>query len=151
MIKPILFALFVSLPLPVWSAPAAAPPPSPVSDTEPQVEKEVLVQSGKSWDGTPLPDYPEGKPLISIVRFVIPPHAKLPWHEHPVINAGVLVRGELTVVTEEGAEINLSAGDGLIEVVNTWHYGRNDGDSPAEIVVVYAGVVGEPLAVLKED
>ena len=151
MIKPVLLALVAFLPLSVWSDHAVAHPVAPDAEEAPQVKKEVLVQSGKSWDGTPLPDYPEGKPLISIVRFVIPPKARLPWHEHTVINAGVLVRGELTVVTDDGSEINLKAGDGRIEVVDTWHFGRNDGDSPAEIVVVYAGVAGEPLAVLKED
>lgn len=129
------------LPLALWATTATVAP----------IEKELLVQSEKSWDGSYLPKYPEGQPQISVVRFIIPPQAQLPWHKHPLINAGVLVKGELTVVAEGGLEKQLQEGDALIELVNTWHYGRNDGDEPAEIVVVYVGVEGDELAVLKED
>jgi hypothetical protein len=37
----------------------------------------------------------------------------------------------------------------LIEVVGTWHYGRNDGDVPAEIIVVYAGTADSEITVKK--
>jgi len=116
----------------------------------PKIQKEILVQSDSSWDGAKLPAYPDEAPFISVVKFTIPPKARLPWHEHPMINAGVLIKGNLTVVAEDGSEKQLEAGDGLIELVNTWHYGRNDGDEPAEIIVVYAGVKGQPLAILKD-
>jgi hypothetical protein len=35
-------------------------------------------------------------------------------------------------------------------VVNTWHYGINEGDLPAEIIVFYAGVVDSPITVKEE-
>jgi quercetin dioxygenase-like cupin family protein len=66
-------------------------------------------------------------------------------HQHPVINAGVLLQGELTVETNEGKTLHLKAGDPIVEVVNTWHYGINEGDEPAEIIVFYAGVQGKPI------
>ncbi|MBC2602204.1 cupin domain-containing protein [Puniceicoccus vermicola] len=118
---------------------------------EPAIQKEVLVQSSESWDGQSLPAYPTEEPQISVVRFIIPPNSQLPMHKHPAINAGVLVKGTLTVISETGDEKLLEEGDALIELVNAWHYGRNDGDVPAEIVVVYAGVKGQPLAVLREQ
>jgi quercetin dioxygenase-like cupin family protein len=40
----------------------------------------------------------------------------------------------------------LKAGDALVELVDTWHYGRNDGDVPAEIVVFYAGTENAPIS-----
>jgi len=115
------------------------------------IQKEILKQSDSSWDGSKLPAYPDEPPFISIVKFVVPPKAQLPWHEHPMINAGVLISGELTVVKEDGSQNHLKAGDGIIELVDTWHYGRNDGEVPAEIIVVYVGVKGQPLAILKEN
>ena len=106
-----------------------------------------LVKSNLSWDGNPLPAYPPGPPEISILRISIPPGAQLPVHRHPVINAGVLVSGELTVVTKDDKTLHLKAGDPIVEVVDTWHYGRNDGAQPADIIVFYAGSPGTPLSV----
>lgn len=114
------------------------------------IKTEILAKTTSSWDGSELISYGEGKPEITILKITIPPKAKLPEHKHPVINAGVLLKGELTVVTDEGKTLHLKAGDSIVEVVNKWHYGENDGNVPAEIIVFYAGTVGEPITV-KED
>lgn len=106
-----------------------------------------LVKTTKSWDGHLLPPYPQGQPEVTIRKITIPPGVRLEPHEHPVINAGVLLSGELTVVTKEGKTLNLRAGDAIAEVVSTMHYGANRGRVPAEILVVYAGVVGTPINV----
>ena len=50
-------------------------------------------------------------------------------------------------MTEDKKTLHLKAGDPIVEVVDTWHYGRNDGDTPAEIIVFYAGVKGTPITV----
>jgi len=39
----------------------------------------------------------------------------------------------------------------VVELVNSWHYGKNTGKKSAEIVVFYAGTVGQPITVLKEN
>jgi quercetin dioxygenase-like cupin family protein len=113
------------------------------------VKAAVLAKTSLSWDGSPLPDYPKGTPEVTILRITIPPGVQLPLHEHPVINAGVLLSGELTVVTEDNSTLHLKAGDSIVEVVNKWHYGKNEGDQPAEILVFYAGVRGEPITIKK--
>ena len=113
------------------------------------VHADILAKSSLSWDGTQLPVYPEGSPEITILRIKIPPGVQLPLHKHPVINAGVLLSGELTVVTEDNKTLNLKAGESIVEVVNKWHYGKNEGDEPAEIIVFYAGVVDMPITVKK--
>jgi quercetin dioxygenase-like cupin family protein len=61
----------------------------------------------------------------------------------------VLLSGQLTVVTTEGKTLHLKAGDPIVEVVNTPHYGMNEGKLPAEIVVFYAGVVDTPITVVE--
>jgi quercetin dioxygenase-like cupin family protein len=113
------------------------------------VEVSVLSKSGSSWDGKVLPDYPNGKPEITILRIKIPPGAVLPLHKHLVINAGILISGELTVMTEDGKTLYLKTGEGIVEVVNTWHSGKNEGNKAAEIVVFYVGTMNAPLTVNK--
>jgi quercetin dioxygenase-like cupin family protein len=113
------------------------------------VQVEELAKSGASWDGSRLPTYPNDTPEITILRIKIPPGSILPLHEHPVINAGVLLSGELTVITEDNKTLHLKAGEAIIEVVNTWHYGKNEGSETAEIIVFYAGVPNKPITVKK--
>lgn len=114
-------------------------------------ESEILISSDLSWNGTKIPDYPEGKPKISILKITIPPGSSLPKHIHPVINAGVLIKGELFVEDEFGNQLNMKAGDPIIEVVNTVHYGENRGTIPAEIIVFYAGSEGLTITKIMED
>ncbi len=111
----------------------------------PHIKVEQLAKSSRSWDGTPLPAYPEGDAEVTILRYTIPPRARLPRHRHHVINAGIVLRGELKVVSDEGRELFLRVGDTIIELVNQWHYGINEGEEPVEIVVFYAGTPAKPL------
>ncbi|MFP4111159.1 MAG: cupin domain-containing protein [Desulfonatronovibrio sp.] len=119
-------------------------------DTEQAVVQE-LAKTSRSWDGESLPQYLEGQPEVTVLRITIPPGATLNTHKHPVINAGVLLKGELTVYTEEDEVLNLQAGQAIVEVVDKWHYGRNQADDPAEIIVFYAGVVDTPVTVLDKE
>ncbi|MBA4421504.1 MAG: cupin domain-containing protein [Syntrophus sp. (in: bacteria)] len=108
---------------------------------------DVLAKTGLSWDGSHLPGYSKGTPEITILRIKIPPGVQLPLHKHPVINAGVLLSGELTVVTDDNKTLHLKAGDSIVEVVNIWHYGKNEGNKTAEILVFYAGVLDTPISI----
>jgi len=117
----------------------------------PGVQVETLVKTTQSWDGNALPAYPEGTPEITVLHITVPPQTKLPLHLHPVINVGYLLSGELTVVTQMEETLHLKAGDTIVELVDKLHYGMNEGEEPAVIVVVYAGVVGTPVTVLHPE
>jgi quercetin dioxygenase-like cupin family protein len=110
----------------------------------------TLVKTSESWNGELLPKYLDGNPEITILKIIIPPKTKLPLHKHPEINAGVLLKGELTVISETNDTLHLKAGEPIVELVNTWHFGRNDGTEPVEIIVFYAGVKETPITILKE-
>lgn len=99
-----------------------------------------------SWDGTPLPPYPPGRPQVTILRATVPPHTMLAMHTHAVVNAGIILRGELTVIAATGAEHTFRAGDGIVELTGTPHYGENRGDGELELVMFYAGAEGLPLS-----
>ncbi|MCP3921526.1 MAG: cupin domain-containing protein [Desulfobacterales bacterium] len=115
------------------------------------VKVDVLAKTSSSWDGRELPEYATGKPEITILRIKIPQGVKLPLHNHPYINAGVLLKGELTVITKDNKILHLKAGDSIVEVVNKWHYGMNEGNRPAEIIVFYAGIKGKPITIKKSE
>ena len=96
-----------------------------------------------------MPAYPKEAPEISVLKIIIPAHTELPLHKHPIINAGYMVKGSLKVVTDENKTLTLKAGDALIEVVDKWHYGVNEGDEPVEIVVFYAGTKESSYSIKK--
>jgi quercetin dioxygenase-like cupin family protein len=118
-----------------------------VAITQETVNVETLAKTSTSWNGQLLPYYLQGRPEITILRITIPPGTQLPLHKHPVINAGVLLEGELTVITEDNDILHLEAGEAIIEVVNKWHYGINEGETPAKIIAFYAGVEDIPVTV----
>ncbi|MDG1276197.1 MAG: cupin domain-containing protein [Algoriphagus sp.] len=120
------------------------------SEISQEITFEKLAESTQSWNGDTLPSYPEGQPKVTILKASIPPKAKLEMHEHLVINAGLLLKGELTVIDEFGNRLELKAGDTIIELVNTFHYGINEGTETAEIVVFYAGDDKTPITKIKE-
>lgn len=117
------------------------------AETAPAVVKsEILLKSDHSWDGAPYVGYPAGRPELSLVRIVIPPHTALPWHTHPIPNAAYVVSGTLQVELRGSSKIqSLHAGDTLSETVNTVHRGVT-GEQPVELLVFYAGAPGVPLS-----
>lgn len=117
--------------------------------TEIQVVK--LAETTKSWNGDVLPKYPEGHPKITVLKITIPPKTTLHKHYHPVINSGILLKGALKVVDVDGNVLILKAGDVIVELVNKIHYGVNEGNKPAEIVVFYAGTEDLPITVIEKE
>lgn len=113
----------------------------------PGIEAQVLIKTTKSWNGATLPAYSEGQPEITIIRYTFAPGAAIPMHMHPVINAGVLLKGELKIFTKTGEKITLKSGEPLVELFKEWHSGTNPGIEPVDLIVVYAGTVGTPLTI----
>jgi quercetin dioxygenase-like cupin family protein len=112
-----------------------------------EIKVNQLAKTTMQWDGQQLPPYPNKNPEITILSYEIPPGMKLPMHKHPVINAGVVLQGTLTVISQEGKQLILNSGDSIVELVNRWHYGVNQGSEPVKIIVFYAGEAGVPLVV----
>lgn len=61
------------------------------------------------------------------------------------------MRGQLTVINEQGETLHLKAGQALIELVDKWHYGKNKGTEPAEIIVFYAGIKDKPITIIQDN
>ncbi|GGK08732.1 cupin domain-containing protein [Pseudomonas matsuisoli] len=114
---------------------------------EPELKVVQLLKTTHSWDGTPYKSYPDAQPEISVLYYKIPPHSTLPWHSHPVINAGYVLSGHLKVIRKhDGKSMMIGPGDVLPEMVEAPHCGES-GDEPVELIVFYAGTPGVPLVV----
>ena len=111
------------------------------------IHVDILTQTSSSWDGSALPNYPRGKPEISVYRFTIQPGAQLPCHKHMFINAGVVLQGQLTVHTADQKTLHVQAGDPIVETVHKWHYGLNEGTEVLEVVIVYVGKPGKQVTI----
>ncbi len=114
---------------------------------EQQVVSTELIRTSQSWDGVELPDYLQGRPELVAVKYVFPAGKKLGWHHHPVMNYGVLVQGELTIIGQDGKEKVVHEGEAVVEMVNTIHHGENRGSKPVILYMFYLSQEGKPLAV----
>ena len=112
-----------------------------------QVTSEELIRTSQSWDGVDLPDYLQGRPELVAVKYVFPAGQKLGWHHHPVMNYGVLMQGELTIIGQDGKEKTVHEGEAVVEMVNTIHHGENRGTKPVILYMFYLSQKNLPLAV----
>ena len=110
-----------------------------------EITSETLLRTSSAWDETPYQAYSTGTPELSVLRIKIPPHAKLPWHTHPMPNVAFIVSGEITAEQPNGKQRHFMAGEVVPETVNTLHRGVA-GDQSVVLLVFYAGVKGMPLA-----
>ncbi len=112
-----------------------------------QVVSTELIRTSQSWDGEELPDYFEGRPELVAMKYVFPVGQKLGWHHHPVMNYGILVQGELTIIGQDGKEKVVHEGEAVVEMVGTIHHGENRGLKPVILYMFYLSQEGLPLAV----
>ena len=118
-----------------------------VENTSQEVKSEELIRTDKSWDGVELPDYLQGRPELVAVKYEFPAGKKLGWHHRPVMNYGILVQGELTIIGQDGQEKVVHEGEAVVEMVNTIHHGENRGTKPVILYMFYLSQKGLPLAV----
>ena len=111
------------------------------------VQSTELIRTSQSWDGAELPDYLQGRPELVAVKYEIPAGQKLGWHHHPVMNHGILVQGELTIVSLDGKEKVVHEGEVVVEMVDTIHHGENRGAKTVILYMFYLTQEGTPLSV----
>jgi quercetin dioxygenase-like cupin family protein len=81
------------------------------------------------------------------VKYVFPAGQKLGWHHHPVMNYGILVQGELTIIGQDGKEKVVHEGEPVVEMVGTIHHGENRGTKDVILYMFYLSQKDMPLAV----
>lgn len=116
-----------------------------------EVKSTELLRTSQSWNGEELPDYPQGRPELVAVKYVIPAGQKLGWHHHTSMNHGVLVQGELAIIGLDGQTKIVREGEVVVEMVGSIHHGENRGTKPVVLYMFYISQEGEPLSVLNPE
>jgi quercetin dioxygenase-like cupin family protein len=110
-------------------------------------QREILLQTGKSWNGKPYTHYPTGQVQLTTLKVTLAPHTALPWHTHPFPNSVYVLSGTLTLHDKaSGKTLVVHQGQAVGESVDDVHRGEA-GDQPAVLIITYAGVPGVPTSV----
>jgi quercetin dioxygenase-like cupin family protein len=116
--------------------------PGQTSDSPQTVQ---ILHSDTSWNGSRYAGYPEGVPMLTVVRYSIPARSSLPWHTHGMPNTAFVMSGHIVLTSIEGVTQVFRAGEAFAESVGNEHRGYTE-DEGVEIVCTYAGVDGQPLS-----
>lgn len=112
-------------------------------------EKEVLLKTTSTWDNTEYKKLKIKNPEATVLKITINVNEELPVHRHDLVNIAYVKKGTLTVITDDNKEITLQEGEVLPELIGKYHYGKNTGNEPVELIVFYLGQKGTPLSVNK--
>ena len=112
-----------------------------------EIKTKELIRTSQTWDGTDLPDFPQGKPELTVLRMTFPIGAVTGWHHHTAVNYGIVEQGELTIVCEDGSERTFHEGEAIVEVVGTIHRGENRGSKPVILNMFYYAEPGQVLTI----
>ena len=112
-------------------------------------QKDVLLKTTSTWDCVNYKKLKIKKPEVTVLKIVINVNEELPMHKHDLVNIAYVKKGTLTVITDDNKKITLHEGEVLPELIGKYHYGKNTGNEPVELVVFYIGEKGTPLSVNK--
>ena len=112
-------------------------------------EKDVLLKTTSTWDNAEYKKLKIKKPEVTVLKIIINVNEELPMHKHDLVNIAYVKKGTLTVITDNQKEITLHEGEVLPELIGKYHYGKNTGNVPVELIVFYIGEKGTPLSVNK--
>ena len=112
-------------------------------------EKEVLLKTTSTWDNTEYKKLKIKTPEATVLKIIINVNEELPMHKHDLVNIAYVKKGTLTVVSDKNETITLHEGEVLPELIGKYHYGKNTGKEPVELIVFYLGEKGTPLSVNK--
>ena len=112
-------------------------------------EKEVLLKTTSTWDNEEYKKLKITNPEATVLKITINVGEELPMHKHDLVNIAYVKKGTLTVITDDNKEITLHEGEVLPELIGKYHYGKNTGNEPVELIVFYLGQKGTPLSVNK--
>lgn len=94
-----------------------------------------------------IPDTQNFEATIS--KIIIPPGKSTGWHKHPFPVFAVVLKGTLTVETENGKTLLFKENTSFSEVLNTFHCGSNNGNEDLVLIAFYLGEKGKPLSLPK--
>ena len=95
-------------------------------------------------------DYPAGHQTL-MVRTTIDPHAVMPPHTHPGVEAGYVLQGTAVVRVAGRPDETVKAGEGFIIPPHALHSVVNTGGTPLVVLTDYVVETGKPLVDLAKE
>jgi len=105
-----------------------------------------ILQTSKTFADQPI-RFPQGDNELVAVLAEVQPGGQVGRHLHPNPLFVYILEGALTIEMEGHGTHTFSAGEGLAEVVDIWHNGRNLGDTPVKFLIVFAAQNGTPTII----
>lgn len=102
-----------------------------------------ILETSTTFTGQPI-RFPQGDNQLVAVMAEVAPGGQVGRHMHPVPLFVYILEGTLSIEMEGHGTHTFSAGQGMAEVVNAWHNGRNLTDKPVRFLIVFAGQKGTP-------
>ena len=103
-----------------------------------------VLQSGTTAGGTAIAYPKTDSAEVTALVLDIGPGGETGRHMHPYPTFVYVLDGAIDVEMDGGMVHTYRAGDSFLEVLNTWHNGKNKGTTPAKVLVVFAGVHAKP-------
>lgn len=114
------------------------------------VTAKVLTKTSVTGDGQKI-TYPlTDKAEVTAMTVDLAAGAETGWHKHPGPVYAYVISGNLAVDIEGDKHLSFGPGEAIIEVVNTLHNGKNNGQEPVKLAVFYLGEEGRPNVIKPE-
>ena len=111
---------------------------------------EKLMQSDSDSMGQKI-SYPDVKDAkITMMKITFPPGETTGWHKHNIPVFSYILKGTLTVQTEDNKIIEYKENTSFAESYNIYHKGTNNGKTDLVVLAIYLGGDKEELSVKKE-
>jgi quercetin dioxygenase-like cupin family protein len=102
-----------------------------------------ILETSTTVTGQPI-RFPQGDNQFTAVLAEVAPGGQVGRHMHPVPLFVYILEGTLSIEMEGHGIHTFKAGQGLAEVTNIWHNGRNLTDRPVRFLIVFSGQKGTP-------
>src|SRR5882672_7206764 len=120
-------AVFFAVSLLIGGSMSATAQPAPVGPVG--LKLTPVLEATTTFTGQPI-RFPQGDNQFTAVLAEVAPGGQVGRHMHPVPLFVYMLEGALTIDMEQHGTHTFAAGEGLAEIVNSWHNGRNLGDKP---------------------
>jgi quercetin dioxygenase-like cupin family protein len=118
------------------------------ADDEPGLKVTRIIATKTTASGQPIV-LPQKNVEVRASIYEIPVGMRLPVHKHPSARYAYVLAGKLRVSdADSGRTFDYSAGDFIVEMIDTWHYGANIGTEPVRLLVIDQLESGRPDTVL---
>ena len=114
-----------------------------------RVKAKHIYSATTTNSGQPI-KLPQGDVEVVVWMYDIPAGSKLPIHKHPSQRYGYVLQGTLQVTdVQNNRKFEYKPGDFIVEMVDGWHYGANNGRGPVRLLVIDQVEKGQANTILK--